>query len=253
MSRLLALFIFSSIFFFNFYSGASILKSSYANVTPTVTPTPQESAESDVIKLDRNIVTRPCPLGYKCFGTSDKNMSVTVTISNAVSKNDLLNYNYAVSGGRIIGEGARVIWDLTGVQPGTYEIAVDTRDISGTRIQTATKLITVQDYLDGGDACLSCPEFFVVAQPLPTQVGETIIFTAGVSGGSAGNITYNWTVSSGKIIEGQGTPTIKVATNPKMAGKVVKATANFKWDCSEICNNTASASGLMTTKKHRDK
>ena len=76
MSRLLVLFVFFSIFFFDFYFNASISKNSSANVTPTVTPTPQIPTASNVVELDRDTVTRPCPPGYKCIGTSDKNMTV---------------------------------------------------------------------------------------------------------------------------------------------------------------------------------
>jgi hypothetical protein len=106
MSKLLALFIFSSIFFFNLYSGDSISKNFSAIVTPTATPTPQISAESNIIELDRNLVILPSPPGYRCIGTSDENALVTVTISDAL-KNDSLKYNYTLSGGRIMAKARK--------------------------------------------------------------------------------------------------------------------------------------------------
>ncbi|MDQ3748188.1 MAG: hypothetical protein M3367_04100 [Acidobacteriota bacterium] len=251
----LLLLIFSSIFWFGFNSDRLIHKSHSANVSPTVTPTPDSSSDSVSIELDRDITSRPCPPSYRCRGNCDSNMSIVVTISDAKSENNQLNYNYTVSGGRIVGEGAKVNWDLMGASPGTYQIKIDViNNKSGNLLQSATKTITVEECIDDGDRCLVCPAFSVDAPTTPTQAGETMIFTANVGYGNAENMIYNWTISDGKIIEGQGTPTIKVATNRKMAGKVVKATANFKWDCSEICkNNTASASGLVATKKRKDK
>jgi hypothetical protein len=48
---------------------------------------------------------------------------------------------------------------------------------------------------------------------------------------------YDWTVSAGTIIEGQGTPTIKVDTTG-LAGQTVKATLSmggYTMDCSASC------------------
>lgn len=250
MPKLLALFIFSLILSFSFYSGDSNSKSFSASVVPTVTPTPPEL---DTIELDRNTVGGSCPPGYRCSGNCDDN-PVVITVSNIKSESNSLRYNYTVSGGRIVGEGVKVSWDLKRAQPGTYQIKVDVTDNkSGNLLQSATKTVTVESCYDDGDRCLECPVFSVDPPTAPTEAEETMIFTANVSGGNAESIIYNWTISNGKIIEGQGTPVITVATNSKMAGKVVKATANFKWDCSEICNNTASASGLVATKKRRNK
>lgn len=143
---------------------------------------------------------------------------------------------------------------MKGAQPGTYEIKIDLiDDKSGNLLQSATKTINVVACDDYGDRCLECPIFSVDPPTMPIQAGETMIFTANVRYGNAENMIYNWTTSNGKIIEGQGTPIIKVATTSKMAGKSVKANVNFIWDCSDICNDkTASASGLVA-KKRKDK
>jgi hypothetical protein len=52
-------------------------------------------------------------------------------------------------------------------------------------------------------------------------------FTANVSGGSQQSVTYNWSVSSGTITSGQGTPSITVATDNSMAGGNVTATVDI--------------------------
>jgi hypothetical protein len=251
------LFTFSSIFFFSFYSNDSLSKGISASVTPTTTLTPNALNDSFSIKLDRTTVGGTCPTGYRCSGNCNNNPLVVSVVSNTKSENNSLRYNYIAPYGRIAGEGAKVSWDLKGAQPGTYEIKIDIiDDKSGNLLQSATKTITVEECNDDGDRCLAaCPALFVDAPTTPTHAGKTIIFTANFSGGTGEKMIYNWKVTGGKIIEGQGTPTIKVTTNRKMAGKVVKATANFKWDnyCWEICNKTASASNLVATKKRKGK
>ena len=256
MSKFLALFIFFAVSFLGFYSNASVSKDIFATVTPTATPTPKSPSDLFKMELDRDTFVAPCPPNYKCRQSDTYSAPFVVTISNAERKDDSLRYNYTTSGGRIIGEGARVNWDLTGAAPGTYTITVAITDNLRVRLQTATGSITVIDYQDDGDRCLgACPSLSVDAPSLPVQAGETMMFTANVSGGVVDKIFYDWTISDGKIVEGQGTPVIRVATNPKMAGKTVEATANFKWDsdCWEICNKTASASGSIAAKKRGKK
>jgi len=45
--------------------------------------------------------------------------------------NDVVTFNYKVSGGKIIGQGARVTWDVTGLAPGTYTIIAGVNDGAG--------------------------------------------------------------------------------------------------------------------------
>ena len=56
-----------------------------------------------------------------------------------------LTYNYTVSGGRIVGQGANVTWDVGGLQPGTYTITAGVNDGCGVCGQTQTKTITVKE------------------------------------------------------------------------------------------------------------
>lgn len=46
-------------------------------------------------------------------------------------ENDVVTFNYRVSGGRIIGQGARVVWDLAGLAAGTYMIMAGVNDGAG--------------------------------------------------------------------------------------------------------------------------
>ena len=64
-------------------------------------------------------------------------------------------------------------------------------------------------------------------------------FTANASGGSQDQLTYNWTVDSGTIESGQGTPSITVRTTPEMAGTTVTATLTIG-GLDPSCNCTTS-------------
>lgn len=58
---------------------------------------------------------------------------------------DVLIYHYTVSGGKIVGQGAKVVWDLTGVQPGTYTITAGVDDGCGVCGVTQTRTVTVKE------------------------------------------------------------------------------------------------------------
>jgi hypothetical protein len=244
MTKYLLLITFSLIFSFGVDSSESTHKSYALNVIPVATPPVQ--SETDKLVLDKNEVYLPCPPGYRCIGGRVCDSDMTIVVSAGKSQSNQLNYEYTVSGGRIIGEGAKVTWDMTGAEPGTYQIRVDIEDKSKGQKQTETKIITVKNHNCFMD-CV-CPTLSANAPTSPTKAGEMMIFTANVSGGSGEEITYNWTISDGEIIEGQGTPVIKVSTNPKMAGKTIEATVEIGGVCEE-CLKTESASGSVASAK----
>jgi len=65
-------------------------------------------------------------------------------------------------------------------------------------------------------------------------------FTANAIGGTQDSVTYNWTVSAGSIVSGQGTPVITVQTTPDMAGSNVTATVEFGNLCVACTDRTRS-------------
>jgi hypothetical protein len=67
---------------------------------------------------------------------------VTTRVHNPLEA--VLTYNYIVSGGRIIGSGAKVFWDLRAVKPGTYTIMAAVDDGCGFCGKTITKIVTVK-------------------------------------------------------------------------------------------------------------
>lgn len=197
------------------------------------------------LQLSETTVTRPCPPGQQPAEgqTCSDDLSVNVTTTAVDPENDVLTYNYTVSGGRITGQGANVQWDLTGAQPGTYTITAGVDDSCGVCGKTQTATITVADCVCR-EVC-TCPTLDVTGPSSAVAPGEVMTFTATVTGGSQSTVTYDWSVTSGTIIEGQGTPSIRVQTTPEMAGTNVTATVNIGGLCDTCPEKSASETGIV--------
>ncbi|NOT52420.1 MAG: hypothetical protein HOP10_14210 [Chitinophagaceae bacterium] len=84
----------------------------------------------------------------------------------------------------------------------------------------------------------NCP-VITVTPPLEGVVaGNELVFTAAIKGTSA-RVTYNWTISAGTILSGQGTSVIKVATKD-LSGMSVTATVAIG-GLSGNCSSSSSA------------
>jgi PKD-like domain len=199
------------------------------------------------VTISEKTVTIPCPPGYhpREGAVCSDDMTVNISTSATDPENDVLTYNYTPSGGRIVGTGANVSWDLSGVQPGTYTVVVGVDDGCGVCGKTVTETVTVArcDCEKDRVECPSCPPLDVSGPSGTTKPGDTMTFTANVGGS---NTTYNWEVSSGEIISGQGTSTITVQTTPQMQNSNVTATVSVttetRSDCP-ACNLSGSATG----------
>ena len=181
-------------------------------------------ANIDSVALSTTVITLPCPVGKKSrSGACDDNKTISVATHASDPENDVLTYNYTVSGGRVIGTGANVQWELSNAQAGTYTITTGVDDGCGVCGKTNTQTIKVQDCPDCGITC-ACPTVSVSGPSGLTKPGTPITFVANVSGG---DVTYNWTVSAGTISSGQGTSSITVDTTGVPAGSNVTATLDI--------------------------
>ena len=72
------------------------------------------------------------------------NRKIVVTTSAVDPENDVLTYVYNVSAGHIVGNGAKVVWDLTGVNSGEHTITAGVDDGTGVVGRTITKMVTVR-------------------------------------------------------------------------------------------------------------
>jgi hypothetical protein len=84
---------------------------------------------SVVLQASKTSVTYPCPPRFhstsrSCPTTVDMQVALT-SLAKGFSKP---TYSYNVGGGRIIGEGSNVTWDLSDARPGFYRAIVEVQD-----------------------------------------------------------------------------------------------------------------------------
>ena len=130
-----------------------------------------------------------------------------------------IRYTWKTTGGRIDGDGATPVWDLTGVAPGTYIASVDVTTGDARCTAFATIPVAVVECAPLREVC---PNISIVG-PDAVMTGAPLTFAAELSGGTRGvQPVYNWTVSAGTITSGQGTPSITVST-AGLSGQDVRA------------------------------
>lgn len=208
----------------------------------------------DDLSVSDSEIVLGCPPGMLSDGGCAESQNVSVNTKASDPEGDALVYNYTVSGGRIVGQGANVNWDLSGVRAGTYTITAGVDDGCGVCGKTQTKTVTVKECSNCHPPKCECPTVSVTGPSNTVQPGDDIVFTANVSGGSGCSPNYNWSVSSGTITSGQGTPVIHVGTNASMAGTSVTGTVNIagccdSTSCSPTASETASVAARPTPRK----
>ncbi|HTH36706.1 MAG TPA: hypothetical protein VL572_02010 [Pyrinomonadaceae bacterium] len=204
-------------------------------------------ANVTAVVLSDTEVTLPCPAGTIPGPgvTCADNTTINVTTTAVDAENDVLTYNYTFSGGRIVGTGANVQWDLSGLAPGSYTVTAAVDDGCGLCGATKTTTVVVAACPNCVRPC-ECATLSVSGPAGITQPGDAMTFTANVTGGTASNLTYNWTVSAGTIESGQGTPSITVRTTREMANTNVTATVDVGGqDPACNCPRTASEQGSV--------
>jgi hypothetical protein len=203
----------------------------------SATPAPQYQPPTIKLDADSQVVTL-CP-----DSESMANPRVRLKATGISPEGKPLRYRWTVSGGRLEGDGTDVVWDLSDAQPGVYNAAVTVEsgpvDNPLCTAFTSTKVV-VRNCPPPRPVCpnvsIYCPDV--------QQAGTPITFTASVSGGTPGiTPVYNWVVSAGKILSGQGTATITVDT-AGLAGQPITATvevAGYNLECRAQCQAAVPA------------
>jgi hypothetical protein len=103
-------------------------------------------AFAEKVTLSREEIIISCNSSNKTDNKScqDNSQSIDVSARSPNPHDDVLTYNYTVSGGKIIGKGAKVQWDLSGVKPGTYSITAAVDDGCGFCGKSLTKKVVVK-------------------------------------------------------------------------------------------------------------
>lgn len=116
---------------------------------------------SAVLEASTPSVTLPCPttghsISGSCPSTGDLQVALT---SLAEGFNKQLLYAYTVDGGRVVGEGRKVTWDLNGVSLGFYTATVEVRDNKKHRALSSVMVKLV-----------NCPDCVISEFPCPVLV-----------------------------------------------------------------------------------
>jgi hypothetical protein len=215
---------------------------------------PSENIGSDVeIRFDRTGVTLPCICEGKVMHPSSTESGI-VRVSSFVKRetNEALNYRYIASGGRIVGDGANVVWDFTdGFAPGEYSITVVIDNVTGTYSGTASATRTVAE-----PCCLcpcTCPALSIESSPKEVKRGGRLDFEGRVIGAPPQNIQYKWSVVNGLITSGQGTPVIHVIATSKNGFASVNANLEISLEKDCGCLTFVSDSVPIVTRTSKRK
>jgi hypothetical protein len=95
-------------------------------------------ADVENIILSKNQIDLVC--------SKEKTISVETQVKNP--EEETLVYDYIISGGKIIGSGEKVVWDLSNVKAGNYTITAKVDNGCGFCGNIVTKKVTVVESLD---------------------------------------------------------------------------------------------------------
>ncbi len=197
------------------------------------------------LQASKSLITYPCPpdgisISRSCPTSLDMNVALT-SIARNFNKQTL--YVYTVSGGRVIGEGSKVAWDLSGVWPGVYTATVEVRDSKKHRALSSVSVQVVN--------CSDC----VISEPCPTiaatcydEVKAGTLITCKVVVGPRPRpnlITFEWSAhgSSREDVSGRISsrgPTMSIPTNG-LGGQTVYIRVEVK-GLDPSCSSNASSS-----------
>ena len=203
-------------------------------------PTPK-AALTLGLKADANIVTA-CANG----GAPQVRLIATAFSPDKYP----IKYRWTTTAGTIIGDGPEVTWNLAGLKPGNHKASLDIESVGADASCQAFSSVTVLV-----NPCVAvqpvCPAIEIVC-PTDIALGQPITFSSRMTGGVPANTTavYNWTVSAGTIIEGQGTETIKVDTTG-LGGQTVRASLSvggYNLECAADCAVSVPLPRLISRK-----
>lgn len=99
-------------------------------------------------------------------------------------------------------------------------------------------------FIVGQDANASCPGIKVIPPQFVMNTGEIMTFSVKLDETNNLELKYLWTVSEGKIVEGQNTSNIKVTTTSELRGLTIIAKVKIK-GLPESCIDEASGKAYI--------
>jgi hypothetical protein len=96
-----------------------------------------------ITPTDRVVLTENCGMQEPSPACTPTTLPIALATITKGFKSQKLAYTYTVSAGKILGEGADVRWDASGLKPGVYTVSVKVRDRRG-GIRTDSRKMTVE-------------------------------------------------------------------------------------------------------------
>lgn len=199
------------------------------------------------LQASKTLLTYSCQPGWhglsgSCPTTGDTQVELTATISGFAQQ---ANYVYTVNGGRIFGEGRKVVWDLGDARPGYYTAIVEVRDRKKHRAESRVN-VTLQSC---GDCVDDWPCPLITVQCYDQVKAATPITCKVVLGGYTrkGSVTFEWSTSDwsgedlSERISGRGT-SISIRTDG-LAGRHLNTKVEVKGldpSCSRMATGTTA-------------
>ena len=217
---------------------------------PTVMAKPEVSngfgakKPSVVLQASKTSITYPCPTGmYSAYRSCPTNVDMQVPLTAVAKGFSKPTYSYNVGGGRIIGEGSNVTWDLYDAGPGFYRAIVEVQDNKKRRAVSSVDVKVL--------ACADCIHHEPCFNPIVVScydrvnAGTPITCKVVVQPGSGpGPFTFVWSArdSSGgdladRISSGRGSY-VSIRTEG-LGGQSVTATVEIK-GLDPSCSRTYS-------------
>jgi hypothetical protein len=147
--------------------------------------------------------------------TADEPRRLAVS-SEIIHGGDVLVYMYKVTGGKIIGEGANVTWDLSNAPAGQYSITVGVDDGCGVCGNTVTRHVVVfAAEARPPRKLVVCPVARIKPNVFSVRSGEVVAFHAVFDRPEDAKRALVWSISAGEIFGGQNTDTLFVTAADK--------------------------------------
>lgn len=167
------------------------------------------------VTLSETTITLNCSQGLAPVGDGVfKGNQVQVRVAANDADGDQLRYKPSAQVGKLSGDKENIIWDLSGVAPGTYTLNVSAFDGKAESALYPVSLNILQ--LKCGSPCSYS---VTVAAPATVISGTAVTFSSDVDYKGSSALNYEWTISpsTARIISGAGTPAITVDTTGLVA------------------------------------
>jgi hypothetical protein len=214
-------------------------------VVPNKHPTIEkfESSSPTVYTGGAGVVSSP--FGPVCFPKARQTVTLTITANDP--EDDSLNYEYSVTGGRIVGTGSSVSWRLGDENRGRYLVTVKVKDDKGAEASSTLQVVVADCPAVIGEPPCPTREIEISSpytDPKETFRGELLTFHA-IAGMDwfVSRPDYKWTVTGGKIVKGHNTPWITVEANGEV-GSFVSATVEFE-GVEPYCTKTGKSASVL--------